>query len=115
MTARVKPVNYNISLHDLELGGGFSYQGTVKIDLNVKAATKEIVLNAHQLKVHGAEVYSDDKKGKGFGTQFVAVVLIKSKQKTPRRLPISPTTRNPRELRLPFQMIFPLLQAFSWC
>lgn len=59
-------MNYSISLHDLELGGDFSYQGTVKIDLNVKDAINEIVLNAHQLKVHGAEVYSDGKKGKPY-------------------------------------------------
>lgn len=68
MVTRVKPVNYNISLYDLELGGEFSYQGTVKIDLNVKNATKEIVLNAHQLKVNSAEVYSDGTKGRGIGT-----------------------------------------------
>lgn len=57
-------MNYNISLYDLELGGGFSYQGTVKIDLQVKDATRKIVLNAHQLKVHDAEVFGNGKGGK---------------------------------------------------
>lgn len=73
---RVKPVNYDISLYDLKLGGEFSYQGTVKIDLNVKDGTNEIVLNAHQLKVHGADLYSDGKKGECMGTRIVTVMLI---------------------------------------
>jgi aminopeptidase N len=52
----IKPVNYGISIYDLELGGTFSYQGTVSILSKITKSTKEIVLNAHQLKIHGAEV-----------------------------------------------------------
>ncbi|KAI9792331.1 MAG: hypothetical protein M1816_002556 [Peltula sp. TS41687] len=58
----VKPINYAISLYDLELGGAFSYQGTVKIDLDVKKNTQEIVLNAVQLKIHSAEVVTEHTK-----------------------------------------------------
>ncbi len=60
---RVKPINYDISLFDLELGGGFSYQGTVKIDVDIKEATENIVLNSHQLKVHSAEILVGPKSG----------------------------------------------------
>lgn len=59
---RVKPINYDISLYDLELGGSFSYQGTVKIEVHIQKATKEIVINTHQLKLHSATV-SDSHHG----------------------------------------------------
>ncbi|KAL8741107.1 MAG: hypothetical protein Q9190_006252 [Brigantiaea leucoxantha] len=52
----VKPVNYYIALHDLELGGAFSFNGTVKITIDVGTATKEIVLNAHELEINSARV-----------------------------------------------------------
>ncbi|KAI9807547.1 MAG: hypothetical protein M1825_005487 [Sarcosagium campestre] len=52
----LKPTNYNISLYDLELGGAFSYQGTVKINVDIAKSTKTIVLNAHQLKLSKAEL-----------------------------------------------------------
>ena len=59
---RVKPVHYAISLFDLELGGAYSYQGTVKIDVHVKKPTTDIVLNAVQLKIHGASLLLDNAK-----------------------------------------------------
>ncbi|KAK3169927.1 hypothetical protein OEA41_009311 [Lepraria neglecta] len=52
----VKPVHYAIELFDLELGGAFSYQGTVKIEVNIKKAVEEITLNTHQLDVSSAEI-----------------------------------------------------------
>jgi aminopeptidase N len=52
----VKPINYDISIYDLELGGDFGYQGTVSILSEVIKSSKEIVLNSHQLKIHSAEV-----------------------------------------------------------
>lgn len=52
----VKPVSYEISLYNLELSGSFSFQGTVKIKLKIKAASKQIILNAHQLSIHSAEI-----------------------------------------------------------
>ncbi|KAI4242677.1 MAG: hypothetical protein L6R40_003898 [Gallowayella cf. fulva] len=52
----VKPTNYEISLHDLQLGGTFSYRGSVKIEVQVKSPTQEIVVNAFELKIHDAQV-----------------------------------------------------------
>lgn len=52
----IKPVNYRIDLHDLQLGGSFSFQGSVVIQLDIKSKCKNIILNAHQLKIHNAEV-----------------------------------------------------------
>ena len=53
---RVKAINYDIELFDLELGGAFSFQGIVKIQVNIKSATNSITLNAHQLKIHEGEI-----------------------------------------------------------
>lgn len=58
-------MNYNLSLYDLELSGAWSYQGTVKIDAEVKADTKEIILNTYKLKIHGAEVQTEQNKTEG--------------------------------------------------
>jgi aminopeptidase N len=61
---RVKPVHYDLSLYDIELGGAFSFQGTVKIAAEVLKSTKTIVLNSHQLKIHDSVVLIES-----FGTQ----------------------------------------------
>jgi hypothetical protein len=58
----VKPTNYAISIHDLELGGKWSYQGRVKIALEIKKSAKEIVLNTNQLVIHGAELSTEHTK-----------------------------------------------------
>lgn len=58
----VKPSNYAISITDLELGGNWSYQGRVKIALDIKKASKEIVLNSNQLKIHSAELSTEHTK-----------------------------------------------------
>lgn len=58
----VKPSNYAISLYDLEFGGAFGYQGTVTISSEIRNPTKEIVLNAHQLKIHEASVVTEHTK-----------------------------------------------------
>ncbi|KAF2219338.1 peptidase family M1-domain-containing protein [Elsinoe ampelina] len=65
LPSTIKPSNYNLSLYDLELGGAWSYQGTVKIDAEIKAETKEIVLNANKLNIHGAEVQTEAGKTEG--------------------------------------------------
>ncbi|KAI9716899.1 MAG: hypothetical protein M1812_005048 [Candelaria pacifica] len=52
----VKPTHYALSIYGIELGGAYSYQGTVKIDLDVKKRTRELVLNTHELKLDSAEV-----------------------------------------------------------
>jgi aminopeptidase N len=58
----VKPINYNLSLYNLEFLGKWSYQGTVKIDLDIKKSAKEIVLNTHQLVLHSAELTTEQSK-----------------------------------------------------
>jgi aminopeptidase N len=58
----VKPVHYDLSLYDIELGGAFSFQGTVKITTKVLKNTKSIVLNSHQLKIHDSEVLVEQSK-----------------------------------------------------
>ena len=62
---RVKPSNYAISLFDLELGGSWTYQGKVDIDVEVKQETNEITLNTHQLKVQSAQISSEQGKTEG--------------------------------------------------
>jgi aminopeptidase N len=52
----VKPVHYDLSIYDIELGGAFSFQGTAKITVEVLKNMKSIVLNSHQLKIHDSEV-----------------------------------------------------------
>lgn len=59
---RVKPTNYRLSLHDLESGGNWQYQGTVKIALDIKKSAREIVLNANQLKIQSAELSTEHTK-----------------------------------------------------
>ncbi|MCJ1377164.1 hypothetical protein MMC17_000256 [Xylographa soralifera] len=56
LPSSVKPSNYDISLYDLELSGSYSYQGTVKIDLDCRKATKDIILNSLELQLHSAEI-----------------------------------------------------------
>jgi Peptidase M1 N-terminal domain len=56
---RAKPLNYNLSIYDLEFLGDWTYQGTVKIDLDIKTAAKEIVLNTNQLVIHSAELSNE--------------------------------------------------------
>jgi aminopeptidase N len=58
----IKPINYDISLYDLELGGQFSYQGTVKILSKIVTSSNQIVLNSHQLKIHSADVFLTSTK-----------------------------------------------------
>ena len=58
----MKPSNYAISLFDLKSGEPWTYQGTVDIDLEVKNATKSIVLNTHELKLHSASIATDSGK-----------------------------------------------------
>lgn len=58
----VKPVNYDLSIHDLEFGGDFNYQGTVSILARIIRSTNEIVLNSHQLVIHSADVSVEQAK-----------------------------------------------------
>lgn len=55
----IKALNYDISLYDLELGGKFSFQGTVKIEAEITSPTNRITLNSIDLMIHGAEISGD--------------------------------------------------------
>lgn len=57
---RAKPINYHVSLFDLQLGGSWGYKGTLKIDLQVTRATTEIVLNSKEINVQNAEILDKD-------------------------------------------------------
>lgn len=58
----IKPINYDISLFDLELSGAFTYQGTVTILAKIQKQSTEITLNTHELKIHGVEVSLEHTK-----------------------------------------------------
>lgn len=57
----IKPLNYDLSLYNLEFGGSWGYDGLVKIDAHV-SPTKEVVLNTKELKITSAHVLSNGKK-----------------------------------------------------
>jgi aminopeptidase N len=61
-SSRAKPSHYAISLYDIEFGGKFTYKGTVSINTKIAKddGFSELVLNAHQLKVHSAELKAGD-------------------------------------------------------
>lgn len=59
---RIKPINYSLSLFDLEFGGKWGYSGLVKIDSKVAESTAEIVINTKELEIQGAEVFGGDGK-----------------------------------------------------
>lgn len=56
----IKPTNYDLSLFNLELSGGWGYDGLVKIDAEVKSSTDEVVLNTKHLEIMGVEVSGKD-------------------------------------------------------
>jgi hypothetical protein len=59
----IKPVNYDLSLFNLEFVGTWSYDGLVKIASKVKQATNELVINTNELDIKGAEVLGQDGGG----------------------------------------------------
>ena len=80
----MKPSNYALSLYDLKFLGDWSYQGTLKIDLEIKKAAKEIVLNANQLVIYGAELSTEQSK-----TQHAIKTSNVSYDKTNQRATLS--------------------------
>lgn len=76
LPSNIKPINYDLSIYDLELGGSFTYQGTVSILAKILRSTNEIVLNSHQLIIRSAEVTVELAKSqqtfKTSGTRFDA-------------------------------------------
>jgi aminopeptidase N len=49
-----------VSLYNLEFGGDWGYEGTVKIDSSVKSSTDEVVLNVKEIEITAAEVLGKD-------------------------------------------------------
>ncbi|KAI4227779.1 MAG: hypothetical protein L6R36_002132 [Xanthoria steineri] len=60
LSKNIKPINYDLSLHHLELHRTFTYEGSVKIELQVKSPAKDIVVNAHELKIHHVHISAQD-------------------------------------------------------
>jgi aminopeptidase N len=58
----VKPANYAISIHDIELGGAFSFQGTVSITAKILKSISSVTLNAYQLKINSSSITSTSGK-----------------------------------------------------
>ncbi|KAI8393953.1 aminopeptidase [Radiomyces spectabilis] len=60
LPTNVKPVHYDLTLQpNLET---FVFHGRVKVDLEVKEDTKQIVLNTHDIKIHSASLFSASLK-----------------------------------------------------
>ena len=57
---RIKPLNYNLSLFDLEFSGKWSYSGLIKIESKITEQTEEIVINTKELEIQSAEVFGED-------------------------------------------------------
>ena len=55
-----KPINYRVSLFDLQLGGSWRYKGVVEINTKVSSPTKEIVLNSKEIDVQEAKILGKD-------------------------------------------------------
>ncbi|EED15112.1 aminopeptidase, putative [Talaromyces stipitatus ATCC 10500] len=66
----VKPKRYDISLYNLQLGGSWGYNGTVKIDVKASKPTKEIVLNTKEVSVEKAEVQAGSTSVKAVGISY---------------------------------------------
>jgi hypothetical protein len=58
----VKSVRYDISLWDIEFAGDWKYRGLVKIDTRIVKATKEILLNAKELDIQRAKLWTAEAK-----------------------------------------------------
>ncbi|CCU82439.1 alanine/arginine aminopeptidase/aminopeptidase [Blumeria hordei DH14] len=61
-----KPLQYDISLFNLEFGGDFNYEGTVRIVCRVEKKTRELTLNAYQLTLYSAEIFPDPASSSKF-------------------------------------------------
>lgn len=63
MPDTIKPLNYDLSLFNLEFGGSWSYDGVVKIDSKIKQDTQELVVNIKELEIKGADVFGENGGG----------------------------------------------------
>lgn len=53
-------MHYDISLRDLDFGGEFSFRGEVRIEIQIREVSNEIVLNSHELSINGAKISGHD-------------------------------------------------------
>ena len=58
----IKPLNYSLSLFELEFGGSWGYNGIVKIESSVSKSTDEVVINTKELDITAATILSKDGK-----------------------------------------------------
>lgn len=58
----IKPLNYNLSLSNLQFSGNWQYDGVVNISSKVQQDTDEIVLNVKDVKITDASVYNVSMK-----------------------------------------------------
>ncbi|KAI5797320.1 peptidase family M1-domain-containing protein [Pyronema domesticum] len=61
LPSHVKPTHYELDLHNLNFES-FTYDGTVKIALNLQEATSSISVNAKELTLNEGEVYIESSK-----------------------------------------------------
>ena len=59
----VKPLNYRLSLFNLQFGGDWGYDGRLVIDAEVAKSTSELTLNTKFIDIKSAQIL--DKSGKG--------------------------------------------------
>jgi hypothetical protein len=78
----------------LQFGGDWSYQGTVKITLDITQETKEIVLNVKEVKVKDAEIVTDHGKQES-GVKTTDVSYKEEQHRVSLKFPDTiPTARN---------------------
>lgn len=59
----VKPVHYDLAIYDLDTKA-FTYNGSVKISLELKEKTSSILLNSKELNISGGSVQVEGSKCK---------------------------------------------------
>lgn len=57
----IKPLNYNLSIFNLQFSGDWQYDGVVKIASQVQKETDEVVVNVKDIKITGAS-FEDNSK-----------------------------------------------------
>ncbi|KAI9727019.1 MAG: hypothetical protein M1834_008545 [Cirrosporium novae-zelandiae] len=95
LSKAVKPNHYEISLFDLEAKAPWNYQGIVKIHADIKEKSKEITLNALQLKIQTVEVQAEQTKHRQSTKASEILYDEKSQRATfkfPEELPVSKAT-----------------------
>ncbi|KAF2397077.1 aminopeptidase [Trichodelitschia bisporula] len=74
LPAAVKPTHYALSISNLEFKN-WTYQGVVRIDLDIKSAGTEVVLNVHQLSIKSARLDGGDEGSVSYDKENQRVIL----------------------------------------